>query len=57
METIKKILENGPEWIGAIDLLIVGLIAVCALIPGDQPEKALRAIAAVIGKFSRKPKV
>ena len=45
---------NWLELIGAINGLLVALIAIFALIPGDQPEKTLRAIANFIGRFSRK---
>lgn len=45
---------NWLEILGAVNGLLLALIAVFALIPGEQPEKALRAVAAIIGKFSRK---
>jgi hypothetical protein len=45
---------NWLELIAAANGLILALIAVFALIPGEQPEKTLRAIAAFIGRFSRK---
>lgn len=45
---------NWLEILGAANTIIVALIAIFALIPGDQPEKALRAVAAFIARFSRK---
>lgn len=45
---------NWLEILGAVNGLILALIAVFALIPGEQPEKTLKAIAGIIGKFSRK---
>lgn len=45
---------NWLEILGAIYGLLLALIAVFTLIPGEQPEKALRAVAGIIGKFSRK---
>jgi hypothetical protein len=45
---------NWLEIIGALTTVMVGLIAVFELIPGEQPEKTLRAIVNVIAKFSRK---
>lgn len=41
-------------WIGAITLLLNGLIAVFLLIPGEQPEKFLQQMLDLISKFSRK---
>ena len=48
------ILEHYKEILAAADALLLGLIAVFLLIPGDQPEKAFRVIADFIEKFSRK---
>ena len=45
---------NWLEILGAINGLILALIAIFALIPGEQPEKALKAVAGIIAKFSRK---
>jgi hypothetical protein len=56
LEKIQFILENGPEIVGAIVLLLMGVSAVAAWIPGDQPEKTVNKIVAFLSKFSRKPK-
>jgi hypothetical protein len=45
---------NWLEIIGALTTVMIGLIAVFELIPGEQPEKTLRAVVNVIAKFSRK---
>ena len=45
---------NWLEILGAVNGLLLALIAVFALIPGEQPEKALRAVAALLSKISRK---
>jgi hypothetical protein len=45
---------NWLEIIGALTTVMIGLIAVFEFIPGEQPEKTLRAIVNVIAKFSRK---
>jgi hypothetical protein len=45
---------NWLEVLGAVNTLLAALIVIFALIPGEQPEKALRALAAFIGRFSRK---
>lgn len=52
IQTISRL--NWLEIIGALNGLILALIAIFALIPGEQPEKTLRAIAAFVGRFSRK---
>lgn len=57
MNIVKFITAHLDEMIGAADLLLAALIAVFLLIPGEQPEKALRGIADFLSKFSRKPKV
>lgn len=45
---------NWLEIIGAVTTILVGLIALFELIPGEQPEKTLRAVVNVISRFSRK---
>ena len=45
---------NWLEILGAAYGLILALIAVFAIIPGEQPEKTLKAVADIVGKFSRK---
>jgi hypothetical protein len=45
---------NWLEVVGAVTTILVGLIALFELIPGEQPEKTLRAIVNFIAKFSRK---
>lgn len=45
---------NWLEVLGAINTILAVLIVIFALIPGEQPEKALRTFAAFIGRFSRK---
>ena len=52
IQTVSQL--NWLEVLGAINALLVALIAIFALIPGDQPEKTLRAIAGFISRFSRK---
>lgn len=52
----KYIMEHWQLILNAAIALLTGLVAVFMLIPGEQPEKALRGIADFIEKFSRKPK-
>ncbi len=45
------------DWLavlGALTAILSGLIIIFQMIPGDQPEKTLRAIVNLIAKFSRK---
>ena len=41
-------------WLGALTALLTAAIAVCALIPGDEPEATLQKIVDFLAKFSRK---
>lgn len=45
---------NWLEIIGAVSALLVALVAIFELIPGDQPEKALTTVVNILAKFSRK---
>lgn len=54
MEWLSLILEKGPEYLAAANGVLLALISVCLLIPGEQPEKFLQSIVDFISKFSRK---
>jgi hypothetical protein len=58
METIMQIIAfmaaHGLELLGALTLILNGVIAICVLVPGEQPEKALQWIVDFIAKFSKK---
>lgn len=54
MEVLKMIMENAPMYIAAINALLVAIIAVAVLIPGEQPEKALQKVVDFLAKISRK---
>lgn len=45
---------NWLEILGAVTALLVALIAIFELIPGEQPEKALRKVVEILARFSRK---
>ena len=45
---------NWLEIMGAVSGLLAALIVIFELIPGEQPEKALRSVADLLAKFSRK---
>ncbi len=56
---IAKVLEvlanlNLAEWIAAVNALLVSLISIFLMIPGEQPEKALKGIANLLGLVSKK---
>lgn len=59
MENLLSIINLGvahlPEIITAIIGLLTGIIGICLLIPGEQPEKALQAVVTFISQFSKKP--
>lgn len=55
MKILGLILEHGPAVISAVLGVLTALIGLFMLIPGEQPEKALKAIVDVVAKFSRKP--
>lgn len=58
METVssivKFVVEHYQEVITAIVGIFTGIIGICMLIPGEQPEKALQGIVDFIKKFSAK---
>ncbi len=45
---------NWLEILGSVSGLLAALIVIFELVPGEQPEKALRKVAAILEKFSRK---
>ena len=54
MEEVIVVLGKLPEYITALVAVLVALIAFFALIPGEQPEKALQKVVDVIAKLSKK---
>jgi hypothetical protein len=50
IETIAKI----QEFVGAICVVMAGLIALFMMIPGEQPEKALQSALDFLKRFSKK---
>lgn len=55
LDMAKWLVGHWEDVVLALNALVAGLIAVALLIPGDQPEKAFKAFAAFLAKFSRKP--
>lgn len=54
MDTLKMIIDKGPEIVSAVTLIFSGLTALFLIIPGDQPEKTFAAISKFLSKFSKK---
>lgn len=55
LEIVKWLLENYALYIAAINAVLVAMIALCLLIPGDEPENFLRKLVEFLAKFSNKP--
>jgi hypothetical protein len=50
------IVNNSRAIVGGVVAVLTGIIAICMVVPGDQPEKFLQGIVDFISKFSNKPK-
>jgi hypothetical protein len=48
------IVKHGPEIVSAILAVLSGVIGIALLIPGEQPEKALKGVVEFLEKFSAK---
>lgn len=55
IEKFAEIMKQAPAYLHAFEMLMVAMIALFVLIPGDQPEKAMQGIVDFVKKFSRKP--
>ena len=45
---------NWLEILGAVTALLLALITIFEMIPGDQPEKTFRKVVEILTRFSRK---
>lgn len=58
MDTVKSIIEfataNWLTVVGAITTILLGIIAIAEMIPGEQPEKTLKKIVGWLEKVSKK---
>ena len=54
IDIILEIFKNAEAYIAAISAVVVGLIGLFLLIPGEQPEKFLQVVLDWIKKLSRK---
>lgn len=58
METVMSLITwattSGPQFITALTAVLTAIIALCLMIPGEQPEKALQGAVDFLSKFSKK---
>ena len=54
MDAINWIISHGPALVGALDAVIMAVIAICLFVPGDQPEAFLQQMVDFLRKLSRK---
>ena len=54
MEFFEYIANNWESLLGVTTAILTAIIAVCMLIPGPQPEQALKSIVEFLEKFSKK---
>lgn len=54
MDFVKLILDNGLEIAGGVVLVLTGLYTIFLVIPGDQPDKTIKALLDFTKKFSNK---
>lgn len=58
MESVMAVLgwcmAHYAEVIAAVVAILSGVIGICLLIPGEQPEKALQSVVDVLAKISKK---
>lgn len=48
------LLLYGPDVVSAVVLLLGGIAGIALLIPGEEPEKSIKAVADWLSQFSRK---
>jgi hypothetical protein len=51
---VSWIVSEGPTLLGSLIGVLTALIAFFLLIPGEQPEKALKKAVEFLSKYSRK---
>lgn len=54
MEVLAQQIEKLPQYLAAANALLMAVIAIAVLIPGEQPEKFLQKIVDLIAKISKK---
>lgn len=48
------LVAHGPDVVSGLVGVLSGVIAISLMIPGEQPEKALKSVVEFLTKFSRK---
>lgn len=56
LAVVQNLLAHGPEYVFLLNGVLMAVIALCLVIPGEQPEKSLQKAVDFLSKFSRKPK-
>jgi hypothetical protein len=54
LNVILEIIKNIGPYVAAVNGILVAVIALCLLIPGEQPEKLLQSIVDFLSKLSKK---
>jgi len=54
LEVGKWLVSHGPDVVSGVMGVLSGVVAISLLIPGEQPEKALKGVIDFLAKFSRK---
>lgn len=54
MDLMVNFLKNIGPVVAAVNALLIGVIAIAVLIPGEQPEKALQSVVDFLSKLSIK---
>jgi len=54
LEIVKMVVQFGPEIVSGVVGILSGVIAIAMIVPGEQPEKALKGVVAFLEKFSKK---
>lgn len=54
MDQILVIISKVPEYLNLVIPVLAAIIAVCLVIPGEQPEKFLQSAVDFLKKFSKK---
>lgn len=54
LEAGQWLVSHGPDVVSGVMAVLSGVIAISLVIPGEQPEKALKAVVDFLSKFSRK---
>lgn len=54
MSVVTWITTNFQPVVNSLIAMLSGLVAICLLIPGEQPEKFLQSVVDFLTKFSKK---